>query len=98
MTLSLPPAIPIPIPTKPASAVTIGTRARPLPVTTFRTIVDPASGGNASLPYELGRIPAPLRSQTESRMTTPLEFVPERSEEHTSELQSPDHLVCRLLL
>src|SRR5258708_28875481 len=23
---------------------------------------------------------------------------PERSEEHTSELQSPDHLVCRLLL
>src|SRR5947208_13258271 len=26
------------------------------------------------------------------------ERVPERSEEHTSELQSPDHLVCRLLL
>src|SRR5258708_21583355 len=25
-------------------------------------------------------------------------FVPPRSEEHTSELQSPDHLVCRLLL
>src|SRR5207244_11219729 len=25
-------------------------------------------------------------------------FVVERSEEHTSELQSPDHLVCRLLL
>src|SRR5258708_28588138 len=25
-------------------------------------------------------------------------FLPERSEEHTSELQSPDHLVCRLLL
>src|SRR5258708_29237892 len=24
--------------------------------------------------------------------------LPERSEEHTSELQSPDHLVCRLLL
>src|SRR5438552_18194546 len=24
--------------------------------------------------------------------------VPPRSEEHTSELQSPDHLVCRLLL
>src|SRR5947208_5098354 len=24
--------------------------------------------------------------------------VPDRSEEHTSELQSPDHLVCRLLL
>src|SRR5947208_5217618 len=26
------------------------------------------------------------------------EIVPLRSEEHTSELQSPDHLVCRLLL
>ena len=26
------------------------------------------------------------------------EFLRERSEEHTSELQSPDHLVCRLLL
>src|SRR5258708_29874176 len=25
-------------------------------------------------------------------------LVPSRSEEHTSELQSPDHLVCRLLL
>src|SRR5258708_16368498 len=25
-------------------------------------------------------------------------FARERSEEHTSELQSPDHLVCRLLL
>ena len=26
------------------------------------------------------------------------EFLRRRSEEHTSELQSPDHLVCRLLL
>src|SRR5258708_17078798 len=25
-------------------------------------------------------------------------LIPKRSEEHTSELQSPDHLVCRLLL
>src|SRR5258708_16792994 len=25
-------------------------------------------------------------------------LLPDRSEEHTSELQSPDHLVCRLLL
>src|SRR5258708_1287681 len=28
----------------------------------------------------------------------PVERVRDRSEEHTSELQSPDHLVCRLLL
>src|SRR5258708_26877033 len=29
---------------------------------------------------------------------TPAAIVQKRSEEHTSELQSPDHLVCRLLL
>src|SRR5258708_26485751 len=28
----------------------------------------------------------------------PGEWAQERSEEHTSELQSPDHIVCRLLL
>src|SRR5258708_30190047 len=28
----------------------------------------------------------------------PILFAVNRSEEHTSELQSPDHLVCRLLL
>src|SRR5207244_12651488 len=33
------------------------------------------------------------RMPTCNRLTLPL-----RSEEHTSELQSPDHLVCRLLL
>src|SRR5258708_13239 len=31
-------------------------------------------------------------------MLPPLNSREERSEEHTSELQSPDHLVCRLLL
>src|SRR5947208_6045348 len=30
--------------------------------------------------------------------TVPDDWPPIRSEEHTSELQSPDHLVCRLLL
>src|SRR5258708_25130212 len=32
-----------------------------------------------------------------NRLYRPWRF-PRRSEEHTSELQSPDHLVCRLLL
>src|SRR5258708_14485719 len=32
------------------------------------------------------------------RKALELETTPRRSEEHTSELQSPDHLVCRLLL
>jgi hypothetical protein len=39
MTFTLPPATAIPIPTKPASAVWIGTRARPLRVTVLPTIV-----------------------------------------------------------
>src|SRR5258708_33175170 len=33
-----------------------------------------------------------------SVVAIPLPLVATRSEEHTSELQSPDHLVCRLLL
>src|SRR5258708_23948651 len=32
------------------------------------------------------------------KLMQPAPPFPERSEEHTSELQSPDHLVCRLLL
>src|SRR5207244_8548059 len=38
------------------------------------------------------RSSTPTRASTDSRAATT------RSEEHTSELQSPDHLVCRLLL
>src|SRR5258708_16170930 len=37
---------------------------------------------------------APARSRHEAAGPTRVD----RSEEHTSELQSPDHLVCRLLL
>src|SRR5258708_15304418 len=64
-------------------------RSTLFPYTTlFRswTLVDPA----AALVQELdglrpGRGPQPVQ-------------LLDRSEEHTSELQSPDHLVCRLLL
>src|SRR5258708_32665137 len=45
----------------------------------------PPPAGQAPAP------PAPLPSRVEGPRV-------ERSEEHTSELQSPDHLVCRLLL
>src|SRR5258708_12144338 len=34
----------------------------------------------------------------DTHSTRMLYFINARSEEHTSELQSPDHLVCRLLL
>src|SRR5947208_4219235 len=40
---------------------------------------------------------APMRAQ-ESIANTASGTIGMRSEEHTSELQSPDHLVCRLLL
>src|SRR5207244_10411971 len=54
----------------------------------------PASSGRGSRSRSsamAGRSTGPQR--TSSRTGSP-----RRSEEHTSELQSPDHLVCRLLL
>src|SRR5438552_6573449 len=39
-----------------------------------------------------------LLNRADFRIWDDVESVPARSEEHTSELQSPDHLVCRLLL
>src|SRR5438552_5460534 len=38
------------------------------------------------------------RASFENALVMRVDFVVPRSEEHTSELQSPDHLVCRLLL
>src|SRR5947208_9229400 len=59
-------------------------------------------------PEATGTVPAPqAQSQVERRelpqysrpQTAPQsQYQSSRSEEHTSELQSPDHLVCRLLL
>src|SRR5438552_12429819 len=39
-----------------------------------------------------------LGAGVKNRTDSPHAPSPRRSEEHTSELQSPDHLVCRLLL
>src|SRR5207244_12139853 len=42
---------------------------------------------------------SPVRQPDQERVPeAPAASTEERSEEHTSELQSPDHLVCRLLL
>src|SRR5258708_25337173 len=53
-------------------------------------------------PVALGRLDQVQQSVGGNRddVTTDLGMVEQvhRSEEHTSELQSPDHLVCRLLL
>src|SRR5258708_12266894 len=42
-------------------------------------------------------VASPCRSRFTCGQWTPVPML-RRSEEHTSELQSPDHLVCRLLL
>src|SRR5258708_13501801 len=63
-------------------------RSTLFPYTTlFRSVVEAREAGQASIGKGLRKRIAHQKSAP--RM---------RSEEHTSELQSPDHLVCRLLL
>src|SRR5256885_11110235 len=61
------------------------------------------SGGSLSLldrasPISVGGDNPFCRSSSRSHMFSPACLGPLRSEEHTSELQSPCNLVCRLLL
>src|SRR5438552_12490699 len=67
------------------------------------------TAGSSPLPYAVSIQPGPstftrIRGATECASARLNEYTPPfaaqntRSEEHTSELQSPDHLVCRLLL
>src|SRR5258708_8050388 len=53
-----------------------------------------------SLKFDLKFLDAPRRISCNGDRQTAREVLAtkNRSEEHTSELQSPDHLVCRLLL
>src|SRR5258708_20779161 len=51
--------------------------------------------GSLDLHWERLALSTPCRSPGARMVTATID---ERSEEHTSELQSPDHLVCRLLL
>src|SRR5438552_14271342 len=59
-----------------------------------RTQVPPAGRENSSRCSEQSR----RKTVTQSHGTKARALATSRSEEHTSELQSPDHLVCRLLL
>src|SRR5258708_27794041 len=61
--------------------------ARTAPGVTWTWNVVPASTRRATIPPRVS-----MDSSVPGRMLRA------RSEEHTSELQSPDHLVCRLLL
>src|SRR2546422_8304506 len=63
------------------------------PVTPAR----PAGGASADAPADGLRIPATPAAAAPARLRTERPDPP-RSEEHTSELQSRLHLVCRLLL
>src|SRR5207244_2017428 len=76
-----------------------GSKARSVPNHEFTAAVDP-------LPLSLGGSePSPSlvsgcaqRGETNWDFSRPSRATTARSEEHTSELQSPDHLVCLLLL
>src|SRR3712207_7269351 len=83
-------------------------RSTLFPYTTlFRSARGPRSdslGSAASPPSSRGRVVAPPRTTTRTSITsqastlTNLSSLTSRSEEHTSELQSRQYLVCRLLL
>src|SRR5258708_9904286 len=65
-------------------------------------VISPRFSRHLNTPREIsplwGRIPC-LRVQVPPRTPRTVKYpLKQRSEEHTSELQSPDHLVCRLLL
>src|SRR5258708_14693765 len=70
-------------------------RSTLFPYTTlFRSLSSPSPS-----PYLRSRSgPGPGRRIQPRPVRTGLGWILLRSEEHTSELQSPDHLVCRLLL
>src|SRR5258708_18616087 len=69
-------------------------RSTLFPYTTlFRSRIPHRTSGRSVELHAFGIFPSGLRL-FRNRVGLP----EERSEEHTSELQSPDHLVCRLLL
>src|SRR5258708_14576189 len=72
-------------------------RSTLFPYTTlFRSVSPLTISAEIVASWVASRCRAPPKSVLAS--TTPAQMIPMRSEEHTSELQSPDHLVCRLLL
>src|SRR5207244_5289244 len=98
---SAPPPLP-PFPTRRSSD--LPQAALPArPTHTAGEVEDQDSAGGETLrppPRGAGpdrRGPSPL-ARLPARAAAASARAPPRSEEHTSELQSPDHLVCRLLL
>src|SRR3712207_6853081 len=75
-------------------------RSTLFPYTTlFRSRLDGSSALRRPARARPSRSPAPAERYTPSlQTTTNVRSTPSRSEEHTSELQSRQYLVCRLLL
>src|SRR5258708_30942114 len=70
----------------------------------WTTVANTSGYGSGSLPYTVSvnlgdvRTGAIIVSGQSFTLSQLAQVYRNRSEEHTSELQSPDHLVCRLLL
>src|SRR5690606_41349225 len=94
-TLSLPDALPI-------SACRFSSPPVPLlpPCRHADAKVSVVDSGLAGLEVSFGRVPGHFSpANVEARAAPPrVERINQRSEEHTSELQSRENLVCRLLL
>src|SRR5258708_21292502 len=85
------------------SRVTAGAGSRrhpPVGGMTFTAMRKPQGGNlrSVSPPVMACGTPLMVRIQENSAAVATMIRICARSEEHTSELQSPDHLVCRLLL
>src|SRR5258708_32045319 len=85
----------------PTGAIHTPSMSPHLPVTAeqiARAAIDAAEAG-AAIVHLHARDPRDGRPSQDPDLFRPfLKAIRVRSEEHTSELQSPDHLVCRLLL
>src|SRR6266498_5144257 len=67
-------------------------------LTTERFLVPVSSAGGVRLGPRLAGLASAALGELRQQIRPHLERLSERSEEHTSELQSRPHLVCRLLL
>src|SRR5207244_13491174 len=99
---NLPPRLCLNVLRHPSLAAATPRRARPhgTPFWPVLALLAPPPPGPPLFPYTtLFRSSAGAMRLTSTALpwTSPI-MQPMRSEEHTSELQSPDHLVCRLLL
>ena len=77
-------------------AIGVDRLAQSVVTITGLTIVETETGVQLTIETDGAAVAVPDVSRTLGNALI-LE-IPNRSEEHTSELQSPDHLVCRLLL